>query len=99
MTIRSTDHETIAGLKPGQRAVLDQIWRTFTSTGFDDGKLRALQVQRMSGAEVRAVFAELRQLGWVQAVIKAWGSGCITSLSTGWSSLRRFTAGWRIVRI
>ncbi|PAD80057.1 helicase-associated domain-containing protein [Paenibacillus campinasensis] len=73
MTIRSTDHETIAGLKPRQRAVLDQIWRTFAGTGFDDGKLRALQVQRMSGAEVRAVFAELRQLGWVQAVIKAWG--------------------------
>lgn len=74
MMMQSTDDRlALNGLKPAQISVLEQVWRTFTGTGFDDAKLRMLQVHRMSGAEIRLAFKELRKQGWIHAVKKAWG--------------------------
>ena len=56
-----------------EHSVLKVLWQHFACRMFDDDQLNALQLPRLSGAEVLAAFLSLRQKGWIGAIKKGWG--------------------------
>ncbi|KOP64055.1 hypothetical protein AMS62_01450 [Bacillus sp. FJAT-18019] len=69
----TTQTQSLMALLPKERSVLQHIWSRYAGQCFDDGKLRSLYVQRLSGMEVQLAFVSLLQQGWLQAVKQGWG--------------------------
>lgn len=56
-----------------ERRVLRRIWEIFAGQSFDEGKLRMLTVERMSGMDIQLAFLSLREQGYIQAMKQGWG--------------------------
>lgn len=69
----TTQTLSLLDLHPKERSVLRHIWSRYAGQCFDDGKLRSLYVQRLSGLEVQLAFVSLLQQGWLQALKQGWG--------------------------
>jgi len=69
----TTQTPSLLELHPKERSVLRHIWSRYAGHCFDDGKLRSLYVQRLSGLEVQLAVVSLLQQGWLQVVKQGWG--------------------------
>lgn len=69
----TTQTPSLLELPPKERSVLRHIWSRYAGQCFDDGKLRSLYVQRLSGLEVQLAVVSLLQQGWLQMVKQGWG--------------------------